>query len=145
MKFELKTFENLLEPGVNSRVLDVQGEKRKKLYDYMLRYDMPRSTSYYRIFRSGYGSGFSEWELMGVFGIIRCFCEEKGLKVPSERGMKKFYLVNLDGMREQFCAYMLQRGMSRTTVIYRFKNWNFKPWEMRGIRSIISELCNQSA
>lgn len=145
MKFDEKIFENLLEPGVNSRVLDVQEDERKELYNFMEGFDMPRSTSYNRMFRQGYGSGFEEWELMGVNNVIRSFCEEYGLKVPSEKNMKKFYLEKLDGLRDQFCTYLTQRGMSRSTCIYRFRNWNFKKWEQVGIRSIIGQLCGKDA
>lgn len=145
MKFELETFKNLLEPGVNSRVLEVQGDDRKELYNFMEGFEMPRSTSYNRMVRNGYGSGFEEWELMGVNNVIRCFCEEYGLRVPAEKSMKKFYLEKLDGLKEQFYAYLYQKGMSRSTVLYRFRNWNFKKWEQVGIRSVIGKLCGEEA
>lgn len=143
MELSKEKFENLLEPGVNSQVLDIQGEERKALYDHLAAYDMPNSTAYTRMFRQGYGSGFSAWELSGVREVIRGFCKEYGLKTPEEDDMPKFYLEWLEGMREKFCSYLLERGMSRTTCIYRFKNWNFKKWEAVGIRAIIEELCNR--
>lgn len=145
MNLELKTFENLLIPGVNSLVLEVQGKERKALYDHMASYDMPTSTSYTRMFRQGFGSGFEAWELSGVREVIRDFCKENGMEAPTEEDMPMFYLERLEGQREKFCAFLLERGMSRSTCIYRFKNWNFKKWELKGIRAIIEELCNQPA
>ena len=145
MRLELKTFENLLTPGANSQVLDVQGEARKALYDHLSGYEMANSTAYTRMFRQGFGSGFEAWELMGAYEVVRHFCEEQGLDTPKVEDMPLFYLERLDGIREKFIAYLFTLGMSRVTCIYRFKNWNFKKWELAGMRAVIEELCSKDA
>jgi hypothetical protein len=145
MSFTKKRFKNVLKPGVNSQVLDLSPDERKVLYDFMEQYDMSRSTAYNRFFRQGYGSGFEEWELHGVRNLIEDFCQKNELPVPLDEELPVFYLEKLEGFRAAFSDYVQPLGISKVTCLYRFKNWNFKPWEMRGIRSIISELCNQSA
>lgn len=143
MRFCIKTFENLLKPGVNSMVPEVSPEERKALYGALNAYGISQSTAYTRIFRGGYGSGFDEWELRGIRGVIADFEQSAGRPCPAEHDMPRFYLETLEGRRKEFCDYLQGLGMSYVTVIYRFKNWNFKEWELKGIRSIVEEICSK--
>ena len=134
MILSAKTFENVLIPGVNSQDLELTTDQRKALFEHMDEYGMSRSTAYNRIFRQGFGSGFEQWELHGVLNVVQDFCKEKGIPAPTDAELPTWYLEQLEGYRAAFCDYVQPLGISKVTCLYRFKNWNFKPWELIGVR-----------
>lgn len=144
MIFRKETFQNILIPGANSRIPELSVEERVVFYSKLEEYGLKKGRAYSRIFRNGVGSGFDEWELMGIRQAVRQFASEYGIAC-SEEDLPSFYTEKLDGMREAFWGFMNEKGMSRATCIYRFKNWNFQPWELMGVQQIIDELCKQTA
>ena len=87
MIFNKETFKNVLEPGVHSRIPELSDEERKVFYEALEGFGLKKNRAYLRMFRTGYGSGFEEWELLGIRGIIRRFCEQEGLTVPKEEDL----------------------------------------------------------
>lgn len=138
-------FENLLIAGVNSRIPALNDEERKFFYEALESFGLKKKRAYLRMFRTGFGSGFEEWELVGIRNIITDFCKQEGLPVPAEKDMCKFYLEDLEGRRSQFQEYVNPLGIGKNCAIYRFKNWNFQEWELMGIRNVIDEICKATA
>ena len=52
-----------------------------------------------------------------------------------------FYDIACEGRREAFWNFMQPLGMSKVTVINRFKKWNFYEWELRGVEAIVEQIC----
>lgn len=144
MIFNKKVFENVLEAGVNSRIPELTDEERKSFYEALEGFGLKKNRAYLRMFRTGFGSGFEEWELIGIRGIIADFCKVEGLPVPAEEDMCKFYLEDLEGRRSLFQEFVNPLGIGRNCAIYRFKNWNFQEWELMGMRNVINEICKAS-
>ena len=145
MILSINSFENVLNPGADSRDLQLNAEQRKALYEQLERYGMPRSTAYNRIFREGNASGFEDWEILGIRKVVQDFCTAHNLPLPEEKELPSFYQEKLDGHREKLWLYMGPLGLSKVTCLYRFKLWDFKEWELKGIRSIIDELCQRES
>ena len=145
MTLSIKTFEKVLNPGADSRDFNFDAEQRKALYEQLERYGMPRSTAYNRIFREGNASGFEDWEILGIRKVVQDFCTAHNLPLPKEKKLSSFYQKDLEGYRADLWAYMQPLGLSKVTCLYRFKLWDFKEWELKGIRSIIEELCQRES
>lgn len=135
---EKKRFENLLLPGKNTLISELSEEERKKVYEVFGSHGMTTSRIYLRIFRTGYGSGFSEWEIRGINRIVRDYAEEYGMDISSMSDFSCFY-EKIEG-KQKFWDYMNRLGMGKNSAIYRFKNWNFQDWELVGVESIIDEI-----
>lgn len=148
-------FEKILSGGtLDSKDLTV--EEKKHLLAVMSQYGMPISTSYSRFF----DKGFSQWEICGVSKLKEEFLS---MAIPSkedgddEEGTRGYgYVLTLEPgyddskfydiicqlkMGVKLCDFMAERGMaSQMTVRTRFKANDWKPWEVKGIRSIIDDL-----
>lgn len=143
MIFKKETFKNLLESGVNSLVPELTVEERKIFFEALEYFGLKKNRARLRIFRTGFGSGFEEWELIGIRNIIRSFCEQEGMPVPTEKDLPMFYLEALEGRRSAFQEFVNPLGIGKNCAIYRFKNWNFQEWELMGMREVIERICNE--
>lgn len=153
-------FEKIISGGVLD-VKDMTADEKKALYACMQEYGMPGSTAYLRFF----SKGFSPWELFGVaklknvfLATTPCCVDDNGIEDSGSRGYgyvltlaqgyddSKFYEVVTDlKMGVRLCNFMADRGMtSQTTVRNRFKANDWKPWEIKGIESILSDFINNS-
>lgn len=141
MEFKKEIFENLLECGVNSRIPELSPGERRMFYDVMEGYGLKKMRAYTRIFRTGVGSGFDEWELRGVCGIIDDFTGRFSMPPCPREDMCRFYTDVLDGRKAEFWEFVRPMGMGKNSCIRRMTNWDFQEWELVGIRSIIEGLC----
>lgn len=141
MDFKKELFENLMECGVNSRIPDMSPNERKFFYDVLERYGLKRERAYTRIFRTGIGSGFEEWELRGIYGIISDFTARHSMQPCPLKEMHRFYSDMLEGRKAKFWEFVQPMGLGKNSCIYRMTNWNFQEWELVGMRSIINGLC----
>lgn len=139
---------------------ELTAEEKKCLYDVMKEHGMSNSTTYLRFF----SKGFSQWELLGVAKLrdeflqtTPCCVDDKGTEDPGSRGYgyvltlaqdyddSKFYdMVTALKMGVKLCEFMASRGMaSTTTVRTRFRSNNWKPWEIKGVASILKTLLSE--
>lgn len=125
--------------GVNSPVPELLPEEKSAIYAAFEAQGLTKGTVYNRVFRSGEGSGFDEWELRGILNVVRDFEVANGLPVTGEADLPGFY-DRLQDKSKTFWPYMQALGLGTNSIIYRFKNWNFKPWELKGIRAIIDDM-----
>lgn len=78
--------------------------------------------------------GFNEWEAKGIKRCIKDFCLYDG-------ELKDFYKwLDETGNRQKFIKHMEKRGLSRKTTERRFAQFDFKPWELEGIESILRRI-----
>lgn len=103
-------------------------EDKKKLFTLMGAYEMTHGTAYNRFFRDG----FRAWEEEGILNIIKDYA-------PKYKGSPCEFWKSLPSKKE-FVAKMVSKGMSRKTVFNRFKLFNFKKYELKGINKILEEL-----
>lgn len=75
--------------------------------------------------------GFHLWEYEGITSILN----EYGVTIPRD----KRKLWNSIKNKEEFYKFMYEKGMSRPTVNYRFRSYNFKRFEIIGVKEIIDE------
>lgn len=136
MKEKLK---ELLNPGGNSSIPELSPYERKELVHYLHKYGMTYSRVYNRCFRTGKGSGFDPYEIEGIASVVRRY-EEQRLLLPTALEDLPFFYERLRLLKTDFCEYMGTQGMGKNACIYRFTNWNFQEWEVRGIRSLIEGL-----
>lgn len=145
MKVENDKLINLLNTGASSRISDFSTEERKAIYDEMNRYGMNQKCAYYRFFCRFPGTGFEEWELRGIRQVIADFISQQGMRPLNEGELCRFYEEMPYGKRQVFWEYIGVLGISKSTCIYRMKEWNFKPWEFVGVRNIFANLNNKVA
>ena len=152
-------WKKILDGGTLSAT-DLTSEEKKQLYALFEGYGMPKSTCYNRFF----DKGFCKWEIMGVSHIQDAFlvsekCEtdtmlegEDGstgygavLALSTEQHDGKFYeLVTSLKMGKRLCERMAELGMSsQMTVRTRFKADDWKPWELKGVSTILDEFVEQ--
>lgn len=140
---------------------DLSVEDKKSLYVVLAKKGFTLATFYLRFFQKG----FSEWEIAGINECKRQFLlltdvsqplldyvdDDDSQRVKGDKGFL-YTLAQSDepgafysclkrvnaGMCNKFIAYMNERGMSAATVIKRFTNENWKPWEQEGIRAILT-------
>lgn len=132
---------NLLNPGVNSSNLGGTPEVRARVREFMSQYGMSESMVYTRMLRVGYGSGFDKWELQGIRSIIKEYAELVGMDELTEAEYPTFY-ENIP-RKEDFWTYMGSRGMGKNACIYRFREFNFKEWELIGAAALINKLLEE--
>lgn len=132
---------NLLNPGVNSSNLGGTPEVRARVREFMAQYGMTESRVYTRMLRTGYGSGFDKWELQGIRSIIKEYAALVGMDEVTEADYPTFY--DRIPRKEDFWAYMNERGMGKNTVIYRFHEFNFQEWELVGMTELINKLLEE--
>lgn len=142
---------------------DLLAEEKDSLIELMARKGMPETTLRRRL----YITGFTKWELEGIANIKKKYLElsdvaqalltysgddyaegDKGylytLAKSDENGA--FYnSITEAKMCVHFQQYMKERGMaSNTTVLDRFSNENWKPFELSGIKAIIKKWLDES-
>ncbi len=148
-------FEKILSGGV-LLPNDLTADEKKTLNAVMAKYGMPQSTAYVRFF----DKGFDQWEILGVSQLRQEFlltsvctsdgeAEEDGsrgyglvISMASDYDDSQFYdIVTRLKQGKILCQFMANRGMaSQTTVRNRFKDNDWKPWELKGIKAIIDEI-----
>lgn len=139
---------------------DMSVEDKKSLYVTLAKKGFTLATFYLRFFQKG----FSEWEIEGIDECKRQFLllpdvsqplleyvdehdsqmvkGDKGylyiLAQSNEPGIFYSCLKRVNaGMCNKFIAYMNERGMSAATVIKRFTNDCWKPWEREGVKALL--------
>ena len=137
---------------------DMSVEDKKSLYVTLAKKGFTLATFYLRFFQKG----FSEWEIEGIDECKRQFlllpevakalldCEESDHSLPGDKGYfytlamsekpGEFYacLKNANmGLCNRFIEFMGGRGMSAGTVIKRFTNDCWKPWEREGVKALL--------
>ena len=137
---------------------DMSVEDKKSLYVTLAKKGFTLATFYLRFFQKG----FSEWEIEGIDECKRQFlllpevakalldCEESDQSLPGDKGYfytlamsekpGEFYacLKNANmGLCNKFIEFMGERGMSSGTVIKRFTNDCWKPWEREGVKALL--------
>ena len=137
---------------------DMSVEDKKSLYVTLAKKGFTLATFYLRFFQKG----FSQWEIEGIDECKRQFlllpevakalldCEESDHSLPGDKGYfytlamsekpGEFYacLKNANmGLCNRFIEFMGERGMSSGTVIKRFTNDCWKPWEREGVKALL--------
>ena len=137
---------------------DMTVEDKKSLYAALEKKGFTLATFYLRFFQKG----FSEWEIEGIDECKRQFLllpevakalldyEESDRSLPGDKGYfytlamsekpGEFYacLKNANmGLCNRFIEFMGERGMSSGTVIKRFTNDCWKPWEREGVKALL--------
>lgn len=137
---------------------DMSVEDKKSLYVTLAKKGFTLATFYLRFFQKG----FSEWEIEGIDECKRQFlllpevakalldCEESDQSLPGDKGY--FYTLSMSekpgefyaclknanmGLCNRFIEFMGERGMSSGTVIKRFTNDCWKPWEREGVKALL--------
>ncbi len=137
---------------------DMSVEDKKSLYVTLAKKGFTLATFYLRFFQKG----FSEWEIEGIDECKRQFlllpevakalldCVDSDHSLPGDKGYfytlamsekpGEFYacLKNANmGLCNRFIEFMGERGMSSGTVIKRFTNDCWKPWEREGVKALL--------
>lgn len=94
---------------------------------------MSYSTYFYRFTRDG----FKPWEYEGIITIIHQFN-------PEYDGKPSLFWDSLI-KKKPFFEYMESKGMSRGTAYTRFRDFNFKDFELVGIKKIMEDFNNERA
>ena len=143
MRIERNQLNYLVDSGNLTRHLPLTGQQKMYVREQFMQAGMTSYRFYNRCLCTGPGSGFDEWEIMGVNACIDKFCREQGLPFVEDDEKGKFYDIVCEGRREAFWNFMQPLGMSKVTVINRFKRWNFYEWELRGVSSIVEQICGE--
>lgn len=123
--------------------------EKKVLMDFFASKGLLPSTFYLRFFQKG----FSIWEIIGVNECKKQFLRLSDVaKILSESAVANVDILmksegngvfyeNLrkvgNGLCGKFFSFMQERGMSTNTVIKRFKNEDWKPWEIDGVKTML--------
>ena len=151
-------FEKITKSYTPLQTDDMSVEDKKSLYVTLAKKGFTLATFYLRFFQKG----FSEWEIEGIDECKRQFlllpevakalldCEESDQSLPGDKGYfytlamsekpGEFYacLKNANmGLCNRFIEFMGERGMSSGTVIKRFTNECWKPWEREGVKALL--------
>lgn len=135
---------------------EIDVEEKKELYELMLKYGMSKSTAYLRFF----DKGFCKWEIIGIINLSNDFLnsitQNKVVGDSTEQihetsysiasfikdfeGNNFYELISRMKVGTKLCDSMAKYGMSsQMTVRTRFKENNWKPWELIGIKTIIED------
>lgn len=147
-------------------VADVTADEKKKMVFFLAKRGFTISTFYLRFFQKG----FEEWEIKGIKECKKQFLElpdvaeallsyidkedednlegNKGyyytLAMSDDAGVFYDCIRKVSNLCTKFHTFMNDMGMSTGTTIKRFKEENWKPWEVQGIRSVMEEYSQQS-
>ena len=127
-----KKYQKLLECRGCSTSSDFSAQDKEKLSSSMGKFGMKRGTAYNRFFRDG----FKPWQIRGITGCITDYCQCNNIPCPDNNAL---FFNELD-KKEQFKAYMKDKGMGRVSVGKRFSLWNFDEWELMGIQVLLDKL-----
>lgn len=151
-------FNILLIPHKHFKSNDLTVDQKKLLYSIMMKHGASYSLGYDRFFKEG----FEKWEMLGINTIKKDFLQlhdkEIANAIPedssdNDRGYAAVLELNADtkggfwktlsqvyALRSVFREYMFKLGMlSGVTIMKRFKNDDWKEWELIGINKIIEE------
>ena len=148
-----------LEQILSGKALDskeITAEDKKCLYAAFGEYGMPLSTAYLRLFVKG----FKPWEICGVTQLCKDFLANtpvctgqddadpdshcgRGYRLTLDRDYNDamFYGIVCDlKLCTRLSDFMAGHGMaSATTVRLRFKEGKWLPWELVGVKHILSQ------
>ena len=141
MNIQREQLQILLNPGNLTRHVNLSKKEKTYVRDCFQKYGLSRDRFYYRCGRLGDGSGFAEWEVMGVYALIDMFCRERGIAPVPDCEKPRFYAVYCAGHREALWQFMDEHGMGRSSTIKRFRKWNFSEWELRGVAWCVEQIC----
>ncbi len=155
-----ENIEKLTTPYTPLGICEVSANEKKVLQSALALKGFTFSTFYLRFFQKG----FSEWEINGVKECKRRFLElpevagvlleatddDDSNALPGDKGYL-YVLAQSDGkgvfydslkkakkgLCNKFIAYMGERGMSQSTVVKRFTEDVWKPWEEEGIKNVL--------
>lgn len=119
-KITLRGYYKKLEFNKKNRLLSVLSDK-----------GMSYTACFYRFTRDG----FKIWEYEGIESLIKEYD-------PTYIGDIKLLWDSLYSKKD-FIDFMESKAMSRCTVNTRFSNFNFKDFEIVGIKRILEELENE--
>ena len=137
-----QTFNPILHRRGLLDVTDLTPDEKKQLYAFLTAQGMTQSTAYARFFERG----FDEWELRGIDAIKRDFCDRHALNHLRQTGEGFYSALTGPGQKTALLNLMSELGMEhRNTVSTRFDADNWKPWERRGLRDLLTDLCVSSA
>lgn len=151
-------FNILLIPHKHFKSNDLTADQKKLLYSIMMKHGASYSFGYDRFFKEG----FEKWEMLGINTIKKNFLQlhdkEIANAIPedssdNDRGYAAVLELNADtkggfwktlsqvyALKSVFREYMFKLGMlSGVTIMKRFKNDDWKEWELIGINKIIEE------
>lgn len=125
-------FEKILNSTGCSTSADFTAEEKERLFSFFSEYEMKRSTAYNRFFRDG----FKPWEIDGVESCVKDYCAAACIEVPED--VSKFF-AGFEN-KASFISYINSKGMSRPAAYSKFTAWQFKKWQIVGIRNLIDRL-----
>lgn len=154
-------FNILLIPHKHLKSNDLTADQKKLLYSIMMKHGASYSFGYDRFFKEG----FEKWEMLGINTVKKNFLQlhdkEIANAIPedgsdNDRGYAAVLELNSDtkggfwktlsqvyALKSVFREYMFKLGMlSGVTIMKRFKNDDWKDWELIGIKKIIEEFIN---
>lgn len=126
-------FENLLNGSGCATSTDFLPEDKKRIFNVMSSKGMSDGTAYNRFFRDG----FSPWELKGILQVMTDYVVSNALDSSLINDLPSFYKKLSD--KTSFKLYMNSLGMGMNTTICRFNGFNFRQWELDGMKRVIME------
>lgn len=155
-----EVFSKIISGKGHLSVDDLSPDEKKRLSALMSDFGATAGFTYDRFFQKG----FRRWELEGIRKIKSDFLkqhEKEMLESVDDDGDKGYaFALSLDnskggfykaigevkGLRSRFLETMKDKGMgSPNTIISRFSEDNWKPYEEQGIENIINQYCKQNA
>lgn len=143
MNIQREQLQVLLNSGNITRRPNLGKKEKTYVRDVFRSMGLSKDRFYYRCGRVGPGSGFEEWEVIGIHGCIELFCEERNLVCPTDAEKHRFYGTYCEGYREALWLFMQERGMGKNATIKRFRKWNFAEWELVGVRAVVEQIVGQ--
>jgi hypothetical protein len=122
---------------------EIKPKTKTKIFYALRPYGLTKSTFYLRLF----DKGFSPWEIYGIRHIKNTFIDAHRTELRRANGGSIqfrdnngdfFRLLRNAELITVFKDYMLELGMSPNTTTARFSIDNWKPWEKRGLKDIIT-------
>lgn len=143
-----ETILKVLTPGCSLSASDMTPQEKQSLYDMMVAEGATQSFAYDRFFKEG----FQQWEIEGTDSLKRQYVaemERDGADCGHFTSMSDddqmchghfWRFLGIIRHRTRFAQFMADRGMkSAVTVAKRFGSDDWKPFERRGIRAVLTE------
>lgn len=127
---------------------DLKPKTKTKLYQALKPYGLTQSTFYLRLF----DKGFSPWEIYGIKQVKTTFIKthERELRAANEGSIRfkdndgAFYeALRKTELITVFKSYMFELGMSLNTTQARFSKDNWKPWEQKGLKFLVTQFLDR--
>lgn len=146
--------EKILTPGGVLAATDLTATEKAAFYGHLIGQGMTGSTAYNRLFKEG----FQPWELDGIDRLRTAYLDQmecdgggdvtawRSLTDDERAGRGAFWnFLGAVKHRTRFSQFMADAGMrSAVTVAKRFGSDDWKPWEQRGIKAVLSEFGQSS-